>query len=150
MFRKIHKKTNFSFLKKIFDLIDYKNYDTNVNQKEVEDFLLFTEMYNFDEAGKSNKWQDPQNLNEIYNSIDDIEIFNNNEEDWDFSLHEDLDIYNQKEENIKNSVNRSYTGIHLWKGNKNMKFLLLFVTSIGFSGGMLGIFICQYLLPAIC
>ena len=150
MFKKINKKTKFTFFKKIFNKMDYKDYDKKVNQKEVEDFLLLTTMYNFDEAGKSNKWQNPQNLNDIYHSIDDIEIFNNNEEDWNFNLHEDLDIYNQKEKNIKNSINRSYKGIHIWNDNKNMKFLLLFVTSIGFSGGMLGIFICQYLLPAIC
>ena len=153
MLRKRIKKPKLSIFKKVFNKIDEasKDNDESIYQKEEEDFSLLTTMYNFDEAKKSNKWQNPGNLNGIYHSIDDIDIFSENEEQWDYNLNENINNHDQKNKNNnKKSINSNYNGIHIWKNNKSITFLMLFVASIGFTGSILGIYICQYLLPTFC
>jgi len=152
MLRKRIKKPKLSIFKKVFNKIDEANEhnDENIYQKE-EDFSLLTTMYNFDEAKKSNKWLNPQNLNGLYHSIDDIEIFSENEEQWNYNLNENINNHDQKNKNNnKKSINSNYNGVHIWKNNKSIKFLILFVASIGFTGSILGIYLCQFILPAVC
>jgi hypothetical protein len=153
MLRKRIKKSKLSFFKKVFNKREEANKDNdkNIYQKEDEYFSLLTTMYNFDDVKKSNKWINPQNLNGLYHSIDDIEISNENEEQWNYNLYDIINNSDQKNINNNNkSINSSYNGIHIWKNNKSIKFLLLFVASIGFSGSILGIYLCQYILPTFC
>jgi hypothetical protein len=152
MLRKRIKKPKLSIFKKVFNKREEasKYNDENIYQKGEEDFSLLTTMYNFDEVKKSNKWLNPQNLNGIYHSIDDIDIFNENEEQWDYNMNGNINNSNKKNKNNKKSINSNYNGIHIWKNNKSITFLMLFVASIGFTGSTLGIYLCQFILPALC
>jgi hypothetical protein len=145
MIRKSIKKLKFSIVRKLFDKRNDEDKDKNTSIKDENIPLLLTTMYTFNESDISNKWLNAHEINVLHKSIDNIEIFNDNEDKWDYNLNENNSKNLQNTNNNKSNKEKS-----LILYNKNMKFLLLFGVAIGLSGSMIGIVICQYILPSIC